>query len=44
MLMRYMKVDLRPNRRRTIGQVIDLLALIWELYDPEEMANRVEFF
>ena len=32
----------RPGTR-SIGQVIDLLVLIWDLYDPAEMTNRVEF-
>jgi Domain of unknown function (DUF5615) len=26
-----------------IGQIIDGLILIWEIYDPAEMAGRVEF-
>ena len=29
--------------RRSIGEIIDALALIWELCEPEEMVNRVEF-
>jgi uncharacterized protein DUF5615 len=28
---------------RTIGEIIRGLVLIWEVYDPEEMENRVEF-
>jgi Domain of unknown function (DUF5615) len=28
---------------RSIGEIIDGLLLIWELLEPEEMANRVEF-
>jgi predicted nuclease of predicted toxin-antitoxin system len=28
---------------RTIGYVIDMLKLMWEIYDPEEMRNRLEF-
>jgi hypothetical protein len=28
---------------RTIGQIIDSLVVIWEVYGPEEMANRVEY-
>ena len=32
----------RPGTR-SIGQIIDLLILIWEVYEPAEMANRVEF-
>jgi hypothetical protein len=26
-----------------IGEIITMLVLIWELYEPEYMANRVEF-
>jgi uncharacterized protein with PIN domain len=32
-----------PNQGRSIGQVIRDLLLIWEVYDPEEMRDRVEF-
>jgi predicted nuclease of predicted toxin-antitoxin system len=32
-----------PNQGRSIGQVIRALLLIWEVYEPEEMRNRVEF-
>lgn len=28
---------------RSVGQVIRALRLIWELLDPSEMANRVEY-
>jgi predicted nuclease of predicted toxin-antitoxin system len=28
---------------RSIGQMIRALELIWEVYEPEEMRNRVEF-
>jgi hypothetical protein len=28
---------------RSIGQIIAGLLLIWEIYEPEEMVNRVEF-
>lgn len=31
------------QQTRTIGQIIDGLHLIWELMEPEEMQNRVEF-
>ena len=31
------------QQTRTIGQIIGSLVLIWELLEPEEMANRVEF-
>jgi Domain of unknown function (DUF5615) len=31
------------QRSRSIGQIIAGLLLIWEVYEPEEMANRVEF-
>jgi hypothetical protein len=29
--------------KRSIGEIIDSLVLIWELCEPEEMASRVEF-
>ncbi len=28
---------------RSIGEVIAGLILIWEIYDPHEMANRIEY-
>jgi predicted nuclease of predicted toxin-antitoxin system len=28
---------------RGIGEIITALELIWEIYEPEEMANRVEY-
>jgi Domain of unknown function (DUF5615) len=28
---------------RTIGEIIQGLVLIWEIYDPDEMANRIEY-
>jgi predicted nuclease of predicted toxin-antitoxin system len=28
---------------RTIGQIVQGLELIWEVYEPEEMRNRIEF-
>lgn len=28
---------------RSIGQIIRGLELIWEVYEPEEMRNRIEF-
>jgi predicted nuclease of predicted toxin-antitoxin system len=28
---------------RSLGEIIRGLVLIWEVYDPEEIANRVEF-
>ena len=28
---------------RSIGEIIEGLALIWEVYDPEEVAGRVEY-
>lgn len=28
---------------RSIGQIIRALALIWEVYEPDEMRNRIEF-
>jgi hypothetical protein len=29
--------------KRSIGEIVDSLVLIWELCEPEEMANRVEY-
>jgi hypothetical protein len=31
------------QRSRSIGQIIASLLVIWEAYEPEEMANRVEY-
>lgn len=31
------------QQSRSIGQVIASLLLIWEIYEPDDMANRVEF-
>jgi predicted nuclease of predicted toxin-antitoxin system len=28
---------------RTIGQIVRALELLWEVYEPEEMRNRVEY-
>jgi hypothetical protein len=32
-----------PDQGRTIGQVIRELLLIWEVYEREDMRNRIEF-
>lgn len=32
-----------PDQGRSIGQIIQYLLLIWEVYEPDEMRNRVEF-
>jgi predicted nuclease of predicted toxin-antitoxin system len=32
-----------PGQGRSIGQIIRDLLLIWEVYEPEEMRNRIEF-
>jgi uncharacterized protein with PIN domain len=32
-----------PNQGRSIGQTIRDVLLVWEVYEPEEMRNRVEF-
>lgn len=32
-----------PIQGRTIGKLISALLLIWEVYEPDEMRNRVEF-
>jgi predicted nuclease of predicted toxin-antitoxin system len=31
------------QQSRSIGEIIDGLVLIWEVYDPEELAGRVEY-
>ncbi|MEJ7639753.1 MAG: hypothetical protein WKF75_17720 [Singulisphaera sp.] len=31
------------QERRTIGEIIDGLVLIWEVLEPEEASNHVEF-
>ena len=31
------------QQTRAIGEIIDGLVLIWELLDPQEMENRVEY-
>jgi Domain of unknown function (DUF5615) len=28
---------------KSIGEIIRMLVLIWEIYEPSEMVNRVEF-
>jgi hypothetical protein len=30
------------QQTRSIGQIIQMLVLIWEVYEPEDMANRIE--
>jgi hypothetical protein len=32
-----------PKDSRSVGQIVDSLVLIWEVYEPEDMANRVEY-
>ena len=32
-----------PAQGRSIGDVVRFVQLIWEVYEPEEMRNRVEF-
>jgi hypothetical protein len=32
-----------PDQGRSLGQIIHALLLIWEVYEPEELRNRVEF-
>ena len=32
-----------PPQTRSIGQIIEMLLLMWEIMTPEEMRNRVEF-
>ena len=31
------------QQTRSLGQILAGLLLIWEVYEPEEMANRVEY-
>jgi predicted nuclease of predicted toxin-antitoxin system len=28
---------------RSVGQIVRALELIWEVYEPDEMRNRIEF-
>lgn len=32
-----------PDQERSIGAVVRSLLLIWEVYEPDEMRNRIEF-
>ena len=32
-----------PDQSRSIGQIIRGVHLIWEVYEPDEMRNRVEY-
>lgn len=32
-----------PDQSRPLGQLIRAIALVWEVYDPDEMAGRIEF-
>ena len=32
-----------PSQERSIGEVIRSLALIWEVLEPEDMSNHVEY-
>ncbi|MGO8899963.1 MAG: DUF5615 family PIN-like protein [Isosphaeraceae bacterium] len=36
-------VAFSAQQTRSIGEIIASLLLIWEVYEPEEMVNRVEF-
>jgi predicted nuclease of predicted toxin-antitoxin system len=38
-----MGIAFYASRSHSIGQVIRGLLLIWEVYEPEEMRNRVEY-
>lgn len=33
----------RDKDTKGLGEIITMLVLIWEAYEPEEMVNRVEF-
>jgi hypothetical protein len=39
----HMGIAYCPKDSKSIGEIIDSLLLIWEVLEPEEMANRVEF-
>ena len=32
-----------PVQTRSIGQIVRSLLLIWEVYEPDEIRNRIEF-
>ncbi len=32
-----------PKDSRTVGQIVDALVLIWNVCEPDEMVNQVEF-
>lgn len=32
-----------PKDSRNIGEIIESLVLIWEVYEPDEVVNQVEF-
>lgn len=31
------------RQKRTVGEMVRLLVLLWELYDADEMVNRLEY-
>jgi hypothetical protein len=41
--MEHRGIVFSAQRTRSIGQIIAGLLLIWEIYEPEDMVNRVEF-
>ena len=36
-------IAVSDRRRRTIGEMVRLLVLLWDLYDADEMVNRLEY-
>ena len=38
-----MLMEQPSQQARTIGEIISALELIWEVLEPDEMSNRVEF-
>ncbi len=28
---------------RSVGEIIDILVLLWEIYEPEQMVDRIEY-
>ena len=32
-----------PKDALGIGEIIKRLVLVWEIYEPEELTNRIEF-
>jgi predicted nuclease of predicted toxin-antitoxin system len=41
--MQHRGIVFSAQQTRSIGQIIAGLLLIWEIYEPEDMVNRIEF-